>query len=152
MHALTTTLVFGGRYAEGYTLANDLEQAQGRVFAAVRRIVECSPHLARGQAQRQSDRVPGDRRDHHRYCFRLRRRCWRNPTISCFDELWGYISERSRRLWDEMMPVPTRKISCRLVTTYAGFEGESELLEELYKRGLAQPQHRARSVTLATGC
>ena len=24
--------------------------------------------------------------------------------------------------------------------TYAGFDGESELLEELYKRGLAQPQ------------
>jgi hypothetical protein len=27
-----------------------------------------------------------------------------------------------------------------LTTTYAGFEGESTLLEELYKRGLAQPQ------------
>ena len=24
-----------------------------------------------------------------------------NPTISCFDELWGYTSERSRRLWDK---------------------------------------------------
>ena len=40
MHLLTTTLVFGGRHAEGYACANDLEQAQGRVFAAVRRIVE----------------------------------------------------------------------------------------------------------------
>ena len=38
-----------------------------------------------------------------------------------------------------MVPVPTRKVSCRLVTTYAGFEGESTLLEELYKRGLQQP-------------
>ena len=43
-----------------------------------------------------------------------------NPTISCFDELWGYRSERSRRLWDEMVPPPTRKIACRLTTTYAG--------------------------------
>ena len=33
-----------------------------------------------------------------------------------------------------------RKISGRLTTTYAGYEGESVLLEELYKRGLAQPQ------------
>src|SRR5262249_430955 len=49
---------------------------------------------------------------------------------------WGYSSERSRRLWDEMVPVPTRKISLRLTVTYAGFEGESELLESLYKRGL----------------
>jgi phage terminase large subunit-like protein len=63
-----------------------------------------------------------------------------NPTISTFDELWGYTSERSRRLWDEMVPPPTRKIACRLTTTYAGFEGESVLLEELYKRGLVQQQ------------
>ena len=47
MHLLTTTLIFGGRYAEGYAVANDLEQAQSRVFAAVRRICECSPHLRR---------------------------------------------------------------------------------------------------------
>ena len=38
-----------------------------------------------------------------------------------------------------MIPSPARKISCRLTTTYAGFEGESELLEELFKRGLALP-------------
>jgi hypothetical protein len=35
-----------------------------------------------------------------------------------------------------MVPVPTRKISVRLTVTYAGFEGESKLLEDLYKRGL----------------
>jgi len=63
-----------------------------------------------------------------------------NPTISSFDELWGYTSERSYRLWDEMIPVPTRRISCRLTTTYAGFSDESELLETMYKRGLKQPQ------------
>jgi hypothetical protein len=39
-----------------------------------------------------------------------------------------------------MVPVPTRKVSCRLVTTYAGFEGESVLLQEVYQRGLEQPQ------------
>src|SRR5258707_14476528 len=32
MHLLTTVLVHGGAYAEGYACANDLEQAQGRVF------------------------------------------------------------------------------------------------------------------------
>lgn len=60
--------------------------------------------------------------------------------ISSFDELWGYTSERSRRLWDEMVPSPVPRVSCRLITTYAGFEGESTLLEELYKRGLAQQE------------
>lgn len=36
-----------------------------------------------------------------------------------------------------MIPPPTRKIACRLTVSYAGFEGESELLEGLYKRGMA---------------
>ena len=49
---------------------------------------------------------------------------------------WAYTSERSQRLWDEMVPVPTRAVSVRLTVTYAGFEGESGLLEGLYKRGL----------------
>ena len=57
-----------------------------------------------------------------------------------FDELWAFTSERSRRLWDELVPPPTRQVACRLTTTYAGFEGESLLLEELHKRGLQQPQ------------
>src|SRR5271156_618620 len=43
---LTMVLLYGGRFAEGYAAANDLEQAQGRVFQAVRRICECSPLLA----------------------------------------------------------------------------------------------------------
>ena len=63
-----------------------------------------------------------------------------NPTITAFDELWGVTSESGQRLWDEMVPVPTRKISARLTTTYAGFTGESGLLEALYKRGIAGEQ------------
>jgi phage terminase large subunit-like protein len=38
-----------------------------------------------------------------------------------------------------MVPPPTRKVACRLTTSYAGFSGESQLLEELYARGMAQP-------------
>ena len=63
-----------------------------------------------------------------------------NPVITSFDELWGYVSERSRRLWDEMITSPARKISCRLTVSYAGFSGESVLLEELHKRGMALPE------------
>ena len=63
-----------------------------------------------------------------------------NQNIVVFDEAWAYVSERSRRLWDEMVPPPTRKIGVRLTTTYAGFTGESVLLEELYSRGMQQPE------------
>ena len=47
---LTMILLYGGRFAEGYCVANDLEQAQSRVFAIVKRIIEASP-LLRGDRQ-----------------------------------------------------------------------------------------------------
>lgn len=56
-----------------------------------------------------------------------------NHGLSTWDELWGFTTERDRRLYEELTPVPTRKNSIRLVTTYAGFEGESGLLEDLYR-------------------
>lgn len=67
-----------------------------------------------------------------------------NPTASLWDELWGVDRETQRRLWDEFTPVPTRLNSIRVVTTYAGFFGESELLWELYERivGGDKPEQR----------
>ena len=141
MALIFVTRALGGPYAEGYAVANDLEQAQGRVFQAAKRIVQATPWLA-SEAGITS----------HKIEFRstgatitaiandYAGAAGANPTISVFDELWGYTSERSRRLWDEMVPPPTRRIACRLTVSYAGFEGESELLEELYKRGIRQPQ------------
>jgi hypothetical protein len=56
-------------------------------------------------------------------------------------ELWGYTSESSTRLWEELTPVPTRKNSIRFISTYAGFEGESGLLWDLYKQVVSQDEH-----------
>lgn len=141
LHMLTTVLLFGGRYAEGYAIANDLEQAQSRVFESVRRIVEASPLLKREARVTQSKIVfPATDGAITALASDYASAAGGHPTISTFDELWGYTSERSRRLWDEMIPVPTRKTSLRLVVTYAGFEGESGLLYDLYKRGMSQEE------------
>jgi Phage Terminase len=141
MLVLYVTLVLGGRNAEAYCVANDLEQAQGRVFAAIKRTVEICPWL-REMANLTASRIdfPELGASITALASDYASAAGANPVISCFDELWGYTSERSQRLWDELIPVPTRKISCRLTITYAGFEGESALLEGLYKRGLEQPQ------------
>src|SRR5438067_12224919 len=45
MIVLYVVIVFGGPYAEGYVCANDYEQAAGRVFQAISRILEASPLL-----------------------------------------------------------------------------------------------------------
>lgn len=139
---LTMIMLFGGRFAEGYALANDEEQANSRVFAAIKKIVEASP-LLRHEARITADRIVFPTFYNATIitvASNYASAAGANPTISSFDELWGYTSERSRRLWDEMVPPPTRKIACRLTTTYAGFSSEFVLLEELYKRGMAQPE------------
>jgi phage terminase large subunit-like protein len=137
---LYCTLNFG-KFGEGYALANDFDQAQGRVFAAAKRIVEASPALAK-VATVTANRIEFSepRATIAAIASDAAGAAGSNACVATFDELWGYVSERSRRLWDEMIPPPTRKLACRLTTTYAGYEGESELLEELYKKGLRQQQ------------
>ena len=49
-----------GRFAEGYCVANDFEQAQSRVFTVIRRIVEVSPLLKR-EARITADRISSRR-------------------------------------------------------------------------------------------
>jgi hypothetical protein len=49
-------LLFGGRFAEAICAANDYEQSVGRVFAAIRRIIEGSP-LLRVEAKITADKV-----------------------------------------------------------------------------------------------
>ncbi len=58
-----------------------------------------------------------------------------------FDELWGASSEASRRMWDEMTPIPTIPYSLRFISTYAGFLNESDLLWELYLQGVGKEEH-----------
>ena len=137
MATIYVIVCLGGPYAEAYCVANDFEQAQGRVFQAITRIVEASPML-RDSAKITGNKItfPSTGATITAIASDYAGAAGANPTITVFDELWGYTSERSTRLWDEMIPVPTRKVSIRLTTTYAGFESESELLEGLYKRGL----------------
>jgi hypothetical protein len=140
IHALTTTLLFGGRYPEATLCANDEDQARGHVFEMMKRIVECSPLLKHEATITQGKiEFAAFNAIIQAIAADYAGAAGGNQVISVFDELWAYSSERSRRLWDELVPPPTRKITCRLTVTYAGFDGESDLLNELYKRGLQQP-------------
>lgn len=57
-----------------------------------------------------------------------------NYGLTLWSELWAFTSERGRRLYEELVPVPTRKNSLRWVETYAGFEDESDLLLDIFLR------------------
>ena len=139
IYVITLVLLYGGPYPEAICAANDYEQSVGRVFAAIRRIIECSPQL-RAEAKITTDRITISDAVIIAIPSNYASAAGSNHVVAIFDELWAYSSERSRRLFDELVPPPTRRIACRLTVTYAGFEGEGALLEELYRRGLQQPQ------------
>jgi phage terminase large subunit-like protein len=136
MSALIAKML-AGRFAEIYIVGNDLEQSTSRVFRQCCRIVEASPMLRREVVAMTASRIEfADRSLIVPMATGYADAAGPNPTFTIFDEPWGIMSESGYRLWDEMVPSPARLISGRLAVTYAGFLGESDLLEKLYQRGL----------------
>src|SRR4029450_3013045 len=122
-------------------LANDLEQPLARVFKTMEGLIKFNPEL-KAEAEVQAKNIyltngttltaiSGD----------YQGAAGSNHGLVSYDELWGYISESSTRLWEELTPVPTRKNSIRFISTYAGFEGESGLLWDLYKQVVSKDEH-----------
>jgi phage terminase large subunit-like protein len=123
---------------EVYLCANDFEQAQGRVFKALSQSVRLNTRYLAKRVDAQMRLIHFDNgTDIIAIASDYAGAAGSNHGLTVWDELWAYTTESSRRLWDELTPVPTRKVSMRFITTYAGFTGESNLLEELYERGKA---------------
>ena len=141
---------------EVYTVANDLDQSRGLVYDKILKSLALDPRW-----DKHKEEIPGVwdilRRDAtfvpngsvlKPLSGDYRGQAGMNPTATFWSELWGYTSEGSTRLWDELTPVPTRPRSIRYVETYAGFEGESNLLIDQYKLG-TDPERGAIQLTLA---
>jgi phage terminase large subunit-like protein len=138
---IVVVLLLGGVNGSGFAIANDLEQSQSRVYERCRQIIMASPLLA-SIAKISNDRIlftatGGTIRS---LAQDYASAAGGHPVLAVFDEVWGFQSERARRIWDELVPIPTRRISARLIVSHAGFENESELLFELYSKGLQQPE------------
>lgn len=112
--------------------ANDKEQSSGRVFGAM------GPTLYKltGEFPTAKTAVPEIRLSNGTTVKAIPNNysgeAGANYGLTLWSELWAYTSERSRRLYEELIPVPTRNNSIRWVETYAGFEDESDLLLELF--------------------
>jgi len=131
-----------GSHSEVFSLANDLEQARGRIYQAAINSIELDPryHRAdRGIAQlwriieRQAMHLPSHS-TLKAVSSDYKGEAGSNPSATFWSELWGYETEASLRLWEELTPVPTRPRSIRYVETYAGYDGESSILNDLEDR------------------
>lgn len=62
-----------------------------------------------------------------------------NDDMIVYSELWGWKSKAHQRMWSEMTLSPNKfGNSQRWIDTYAGFSGESPILEQLYDVGVKQ--------------
>ena len=137
--------------SEIYILANDLDAAEGRVMRDIKYHFEV-------RQEKLNDQEPGLGK---KYCKVTQYRIDFHATgtfVQClaqsfksvagsrhcatgWDELWTYTTERSRRTWDELTPIPTVPRSIRFISTYAGFENESDLLWDKYLQGVDSEEH-----------
>jgi phage terminase large subunit-like protein len=123
-------------------LANDLEQTQARAYATIQKLLRYNPELDPGANIRGKEILLSNDSVIKPIASEYAGAAGSNHGLCGMDELWAYTSERSRRLYEELTPVPTRMNSIRLITTYAGFENESKLLRDLYIQAVDCDEHQ----------
>ncbi len=130
-----------GRFGEVLCVGNDAKQAQERAYRQACTSIELTPGYNPGR-QTLPDRWRVLSRESR--CLATgsivkaiatdyRGEAGANPILVVWTELWGFIHTSDLRFWAEMAPSPTRPDSVQLIETYAGYEGESELLYGQYE-------------------
>lgn len=121
-----------------YVIANDLKQADSRVAYYMRRAVELNSELKR---RCKINRYTIEFDNHSRIeaiPIDPSGEAGSNADLLIFSELWGWKHDAAQRMWTEMTLSPTKfGQSQRWVETYAGFDGESPVLEALYQSTVA---------------
>ena len=157
--------LYGG---EAFSVANDKEQAESRMYlrvlGALKVMKEVNPALFRKvlpkdfQQRIQKNGIiefadngqvnPGP----HSLRFIASDYAGEAGALNAwcaFDEIWGIMQERGERLWTEMQPKPAVPVSKRFVSTYAGFYGESQLLYGIYENTV-KPDPNDSNIKLGT--
>lgn len=117
-----------------YIIGNDLKQADNRMMEAIRYAINHNPRFKnRARIVRNTiyldngtklESIPVDPKGE----------AGMNPTGLFWTEAWGAMGNKPELLWSEAVLSPTRAgKSFKFVESYAGFEGESLILERLYK-------------------
>jgi len=122
-------------------IANDLKQADSRVAFYLRRALELNPKYQKGGNYQQSGYTI-KLTDNHSTIEAIPidpgGEAGGNDDLIVFSELWDAKHKAYEKMWTEMTLSPTKfGKSQRWVETYAGYSGESPILERLYERGKA---------------
>lgn len=120
---------------EVYIIGNDLRQATNRMFQAIEYAIE---HNSRMVAHAKIDKhkiqlTNGTKIES--LAVDPAGEAGMNPTAIFWTELWGATQEKHMRMWSEAALSPTRiGYSFIFAESYAGFSGQSLILEQLYNQ------------------
>lgn len=134
------------RMGHVYTLGNDGKQAKERSFLAIAKSIALTPGFKQGRNNEGWLKGRWHTQVQKMHCYTTGTiveavgvdaagEAGGAPDLTCWTELWGFIQQAAVSFFEEMTPIPT-KPSCRLIETYAGIQGESELLERIYEQGM----------------
>ena len=124
--------------AEVICVANDLEQAESRVYATVTALCAKNPELRASVVKVTKTEISFSNGSTIKaIASDYRGAAGGRQVLTILDELWAFDLERMTRLFEELRPAPTTRGSYILIVSYAGFDGESTVLQALYRRGLS---------------
>jgi phage terminase large subunit-like protein len=126
---------------ECLVVANDLDQARARAFASCEGIIQHNPELKAECEVQQKNIYINNGTAITAISSDYQGASGSNHGWVSYEEIWAVTSENGRRLFEELTSVPTRKNSVKFIATYSGFEGESELLMDLYKKAVGRDEH-----------
>ena len=120
-------------------VANDLKQADSRVFFYLRRAILLNPALRSTiRIVRYLVELPNNSRI-EALPIDPTGEAGGNDDMIVFSELWGAKDDAAKLMWAEMTLSPTKfGKSFRWVESYAGFEGESQILKQQYDAGVTE--------------
>lgn len=134
-------------YNEIYCLANDGAQSHDRIYSAIKKSVDLarslgvSTDMTEWRVLKNLIELPNGTFIRALPCD-AEGQAGSNPGLTVWSEMWGYATTHKERLWTEMTIPPTRwGHALRWVESYAGYTGESHVLENLHAVGTAGWRH-----------
>lgn len=118
-------------------VGNDLKQADSRTFFYIRRAIELNPRLKPLVTVKNYKLTLPNHTSIEAIAVDPKGEAGGGDLIVCFTELWAAKNEAAKTLWTETTLSPLKfGRSMRWCESYAGFEGESPILEQLYESGV----------------
>lgn len=132
-------------------VANDLKQAASRVSHYLRRSIELNPEMRNIKQRGHTTTLP-NRTIIEAVPIDPGGEAGGNDDMIIFSELWAAKHKAIMQMWTEMTLSPLKfGYSQRWIETYAGYSGESPILEPLYHRGVEEGERLDLSFTSEDG-